>query len=152
MVSSFKLHRQGPPEIQLLPFRYWSHAYGTISRTFQNFGGCLSENPGAKRSPPLRQRATICCSMCILTMTQDMVWQMPAFQELIPYRGGDMFAWGQFRRGIISEGENFATSRNPEPAVISWWAVDGSKHIFEPSLHLVHCCTFLNSVLHLNLQ
>ena len=76
--------------------------------------------------------------------------------------------------GIISERENFATSRNPEAScyflVGSGWfllfpaghfqTLDNTafhcipvtqpphvanKHIFEPSLRLVHCCTFLNS-------
>ena len=80
-----------------------------------------------------------------------------------PLQGGEQVCQGTISTGIISEGEIFATSRNPEtccyflvgcgwfllvpgrlPMVpdISWWALDGNKHIFDPSLRLLHISEF----------
>ena len=93
-------------------------------------------------------------------------WVFVSNHKSQQHGGGGGGCQGTILTGIISEGRNFATSRNPEascyflvgsgwflfypgrlPMVpnISWWALDGNQHIFVPSLRLVRHCTYLNS-------
>ena len=60
-----------------------------------------------------------------------------------PYRGGGgKFARGQIRRGIISEGENFATSRNVEACCyflvgFGWFLLFPGGHCQNPGQHRI---------------
>ena len=99
----------------------------------------------------------------------ESTWLNTPCRMGVPMGGGGGVTRGQFRRGEFRKGRI-----SPPPGIlklahgglwmvpdISWWALDGSsyfqcipvtqplhfanKHIFVPSLHLVHRCTCLNS-------